>query len=55
VYVEGSLLTFRVVVEKRQVNPIEALHIKATGACGLLSAYSGTQSGKLLGGKLAGK
>jgi hypothetical protein len=29
--------------------------IKATGACGLLSAYSGTQSGKSLGGKLANK
>jgi len=29
--------------------------VKATGACGLLIAYSGTQSGKLLGGKLANK
>jgi len=27
--------------------------IKATGVCGLLNAYPGTQSGKLLGGKLA--
>lgn len=29
--------------------------IKAAGACGLLYACSGTQSGKLLGGKLANK
>ncbi len=33
----------------------EHLLIKATGVCGLLNAYPGTQSGKLLGGKLANK
>lgn len=31
----------------------EYLLVKATGVCGLLNAYPGTQSGKLLGGKLA--
>ncbi len=33
----------------------EHLRIKATGVCGLLNTYSGTQSGKSLGGKLANK
>jgi len=33
----------------------EYLPVKATGVCSLLNAYPGTQSGKLLGGKLATK